>query len=103
MLNQKAFEQYYKLGKGAARYSKHILHLTRPYKRRSLSFFNRQDGRPVFLNVLSVASRCNALQTYRPFYSTQHSKYLISFTQIQSAAGESLPEDMLTREIRSVQ
>jgi hypothetical protein len=35
---QKAFEQYYKLGKGTARCSVHILHLTRPYKRRSLSF-----------------------------------------------------------------
>jgi hypothetical protein len=48
MLNQKAFEQYYKLGKGAARYSKHILHLTRPYKRRSLSFLTDKMEDPYF-------------------------------------------------------
>ena len=58
---------------------------------------------PYFLNVLSVASHCNALQTYPSFYSIQHSKHLISFTEIQTAAEESLQEDMLTREIRSVQ
>jgi hypothetical protein len=35
---QKAFEQYNKLGKGTAGCSKHVLHLTGAYKRRSLSF-----------------------------------------------------------------
>jgi hypothetical protein len=58
---------------------------------------------PYFLNVLSVASHCNALQTYPSFYSIQHSKHLITFTQIRTAPEESLQEDMLTREKRSVQ
>ena len=101
MLYQKAFEQYNKLGTRAARCSKHILHLTRAIQEELVEFLTDKMEDPYFLNVLSVASRCNALQTYPSFYSIQHSKHLISFTQIQTAAGESLQEDMLTREIRS--
>jgi hypothetical protein len=100
MLYQKAFEQYNKLGKRAARCLKHILHLTRAIQEEIVEFLTDKMEDPYFLNVLSVASRCNALQTYPSFY--RHSKHLISFTQIQTAAGESLHEDMLTREIRSV-
>jgi hypothetical protein len=77
-----------------------------PYKgiqEEIVEFLTDQMEDPYFLNVLSVAPRCNALQTYTSFYSIQRSKHLISFTQIQTAAGEILQEDMLTREKRSVQ
>ena len=76
-----------------------------PYKtiqEEIVEFLTDKMQDPYFLNVLSVASCCNAVQTYPSFYRIPHSKHLISFTQIQTAAGESLQEYMLTREIRSV-